>query len=588
MAKEFLIKKTMVDMRNLCACEIAELQDGTSLGVQLLGYYQAGDTPNPINYYLSSTTEPDDGGSVIETGGIKLEHNFGGEIPVLYYGAKGDDTFDNNPIFLKIKERIIARSNNESLTVFFHKGVYKYSDIGRVAYSNITWAGEGIDNTVLKSISGDIAFNMDARFGETTRQPFCENCNIENLTISGHRDTKVILKQNLTSRGFYENVNLINANSVDGIGLETSNMVGTFKRVFCSVNKNPMENLPFLGLKLVEGFRPNNTGTDESVGRATNNTFISCYWEGMPQGVYIEKGDNNNFIGGSPEANSIFSLKIDDNNKGNSFLGVGFESKNAPYEIYDGGWMSNYIGCYSSNKVVVASTSRNFSWSGGLLQNVELESGSSFPYFANCHYHHNVAITGALINNGAIKPEYVNVYDRANGQISKGYTQTVNEWAFGGLYSAPSGTTTSTRLPDVQEYIESNATTGNQVINLVNGPRYVVGVTKVIRKNSPTGVVSIIAETGVKINGVDGGTVNLNDQNEILIFFCTSPNTWRYYRINTNYASTTNAGVVKKATISADVAAIPSAAYSQAEVESILMELRDLKNKLRVAGILAT
>jgi cellobiose-specific phosphotransferase system component IIB len=44
---------------------------------------------------------------------------------------------------------------------------------------------------------------------------------------------------------------------------------------------------------------------------------------------------------------------------------------------------------------------------------------------------------------------------------------------------------------------------------------------------------------------------------------------------------------VKKATISADVAAIPSATYSQAEIESILMELRDLKNKLRTAGILA-
>ncbi|MGB3063379.1 hypothetical protein [Sphingobacterium thalpophilum] len=45
MANQFLIKETMDAMRNLSANEITALQDGMFDGVQLLGYYEKGDTP---------------------------------------------------------------------------------------------------------------------------------------------------------------------------------------------------------------------------------------------------------------------------------------------------------------------------------------------------------------------------------------------------------------------------------------------------------------------------------------------------------------------------------------------------------------
>lgn len=53
-------------------------------------------------------------------------------------------------------------------------------------------------------------------------------------------------------------------------------------------------------------------------------------------------------------------------------------------------------------------------------------------------------------------------------------------------------------------------------------------------------------------------------------------------------ASTTVKGIVNQATVSVDTATAPSATYTQAEVQAILTELRDLKTKLRTAGILAT
>lgn len=50
----------MADMRSLSATEVTALTNGTYPEVQFLGYYQPGDTPHPIYYYLSSTTGSND------------------------------------------------------------------------------------------------------------------------------------------------------------------------------------------------------------------------------------------------------------------------------------------------------------------------------------------------------------------------------------------------------------------------------------------------------------------------------------------------------------------------------------------------
>lgn len=76
MANQFLIKNTMQDMKALGSTEIAALESGTYAGVQLLGYHEKGDTPAPIEYYISSTTGTDDGGSIILVGSTKFEHSY--------------------------------------------------------------------------------------------------------------------------------------------------------------------------------------------------------------------------------------------------------------------------------------------------------------------------------------------------------------------------------------------------------------------------------------------------------------------------------------------------------------------------------
>jgi len=88
MANQFLVKETMAAMRGISVAEITALQNGTYEGVQLLGYYEKGDTSAPIIYYLvAAETRPDDGGSVIEVNGTKFTHRFIDTVDVSYFGV---------------------------------------------------------------------------------------------------------------------------------------------------------------------------------------------------------------------------------------------------------------------------------------------------------------------------------------------------------------------------------------------------------------------------------------------------------------------------------------------------------------------
>lgn len=92
---EFIEKDTMSQFRAISEREIWAIQQGYYKGVRLNGYYSKGDTPAPIEYYLSNTTSADDGGAIISVGDIRLESNFVGRVDVQYYGVIGVDSYTN-------------------------------------------------------------------------------------------------------------------------------------------------------------------------------------------------------------------------------------------------------------------------------------------------------------------------------------------------------------------------------------------------------------------------------------------------------------------------------------------------------------
>lgn len=89
---EFIEKDTMADFRAITEREIWAIQNGYYKGVKLNGYYKKGDTPSSIEYFISTVTNTDDGGSVIEINGIKFEHIFISYVHPSYFGILSSKT----------------------------------------------------------------------------------------------------------------------------------------------------------------------------------------------------------------------------------------------------------------------------------------------------------------------------------------------------------------------------------------------------------------------------------------------------------------------------------------------------------------
>lgn len=148
---QVLQKDTMQEMRDLSSYEILLLKMGVYKHVQLNGYYEKGDTPSPINYTLSDTQEVDDGGSVVEVSGVKLEHTFTREVDASYYGVISGYIEDITDKLKKIKDL----EQVELITI--PKGEYEQGNIqlSNVDGLHINYGGSTI---IYNSLDGNRQF----------------------------------------------------------------------------------------------------------------------------------------------------------------------------------------------------------------------------------------------------------------------------------------------------------------------------------------------------------------------------------------------------------------------------------------------
>lgn len=130
-------------VRELTSTEILLLKMKYYKGVKVSGYYKNGDTPGAIEYILSTTSETDEGGSVIEVGGIKLEHVFTDGVDPRYYGAKSNE--DETGILEKtiIKHKII----NISAPYYVDGDGFRGGD-GKIEYGGIKVPSNRIINFI--------------------------------------------------------------------------------------------------------------------------------------------------------------------------------------------------------------------------------------------------------------------------------------------------------------------------------------------------------------------------------------------------------------------------------------------------------
>lgn len=104
--------------------------------LEVLGYYEKGDGGGGTFYWDATSTETDNGGTIIQATGVttgRWKRVFSGAINVKWFGAKGDNTFDNT---LAIQNSIVYATTNKT-SVFVPSGIYNIKGILKITCSFI-------------------------------------------------------------------------------------------------------------------------------------------------------------------------------------------------------------------------------------------------------------------------------------------------------------------------------------------------------------------------------------------------------------------------------------------------------------------
>ncbi|MEI2271687.1 right-handed parallel beta-helix repeat-containing protein [Sphingobacterium sp. ML3W] len=700
MANQLLIKKTMADMRALSAAEITGLQNNTYDGIQLLGYYLAGDTPDPIIYYPSTTTATDNGGSVIVIGTITLEHNFNSEIDVRYFGAFPNVTAldeinttetPSDNVTNKIQNALDLGGN-----VFLPKGRY-YINFNQGLFISKSGTNFYGDKGLSILVGGNRNRRSDGFYYRTLNIVNFDTLNVDSVKIFDlcfERKAEAWIND---QDQFYHHINILGGSNIDiyavkifgalgdGIclGGNTNQTEELTKKIFnsnvsihdCFVDGRNNQNRN--GISIVDG---------ESI-RIFNNTIQNFTRADMPGGIDIEPNDKPNYIirnifiennilrniggmagvigcYGSPdpkivEPNSIFI-------RNNQILGGGTtknkfsffvdmkaspkdQTTNTPSNniVFEGNLIQEGTGdrlflLYGVKDIIINNNIFEKYTEGGFISFI-----GGIPSATMCI---NVHIENNLFKQGKSTPclrfSYINGLKIRNNTFRDAATTTIldipagadvrNVSIQGNSFENINNTATyylhlsadpSTTVDMDAIYIGDNYINGNLInilkINKKGAPSIQKNIDVIYSGNADFGDLRIyspssVAESNRTVNSRVGinfksdsasgnslwrdlqiikvaNTINLPTANAVNGEMVWDANEERpKWFFNNGWrdllapASPLTYGRVKQSAASPDSASTPSAIYTQAEIQAILVELRDLKLKLRASGILAS
>lgn len=205
---QFLIKENIQDLRDITSTEVLLLKIGVYKGVEVQGYYEKGDTPAAIIYYISESGVDDSGSYISTPNGDFITSDIESNPYVEYFGAKKNESgYDNSEVINKVYDKYKS--------IKFDVGTYYISSpiyINDKPKSVIT--GGGRKTSIIKA-------NDDFRVvtsGDSTDGRF----DFENSMIIARRGVKTDLPSitidpldNLTIKGI-----LLDGSSVAPVGLE--------------------------------------------------------------------------------------------------------------------------------------------------------------------------------------------------------------------------------------------------------------------------------------------------------------------------------------------------------------------------------
>ncbi|MDQ1150331.1 hypothetical protein QE382_002315 [Sphingobacterium zeae] len=713
MANQFLIKNTVQDLRALSSMEISDLQSGVYEGVMLLGYYAKGDTPGPIEYYISNTTDPDNEGSIIVLDSISLRYQSNGECDVRYYGAlKGTDStiqinrcLENERISVISEDYFVdprgradgnytggIKPQSNSTLIFRNNSKLKSitNSDASTAILNLTKVNNVIINDAY--VEGDIETHTGTtgEYGHGIVVYGCENVTLTNpradkcwgdgfaIATSRNGDGSIVVQnKNVNIYGtlstYYNRRNGISIISCDALYIQnidsryTGIIKGTAPMYGVDIEPNPtgvdiinvvIDNIYTAynrngGVEFVPAYMQNAAYNNNGVFNCKVKTIVSEYdgdtsnpntgGSGAIRFPFVDVTsdgavETNRIIGKiqieiitinnpvkqgivfSRVADTGLTINIDSISIANpqsatessnrqvknaiSFVQQAVQSTYGHINInnvYINDYNNNLItGIYlepinsSTNKyknVKINSYTHIGTWSEPIDAPVYCSgSEKSVDIRMSTPVTLNVTTAGLTLSNQTCVSEYL--INLKNSSIITLPSLAVNACKRISIYSeTPRKTASTVNGRTVDQYINLFPR-NNQSINIlgeseVNLESY-SGIWKV---NSKKG--NVYAQ-GFPINGTTASRPVLTTEFSGFQYYDTTlgkPVWWSgtswVENLQVN-ATTVTKGIVNQSAPSSDKATSPSPTYTQSEVKEILTELRDLKTKLRAAGILAT
>jgi hypothetical protein len=334
----------------------------------------------------------------------------GAPVNVKDFGAVGDGIADDTAALQAAFDYAFPLRR----PVYIPSGTYLYSSLSEIDESNVTINGDGSNNTVLKFTGTGIALKVGTQV-VGSEAGFRQGINLSGFTVEGNVNTSIIVNARLMARSFWNDINVREANPTTGIGFQFDGcQLSSFNYLMCSQDRNSMTNPP------LEGFNINAVNPQ---GNSTNNVWTNLYAEGLwPAsansiniGVRITGGDQNVFIGGSPESCKTYGTLVSSLSKFNTFIGVGWENLDAiSGDVGDAGTSSRYINCYSSDNFIIQG--RSCVVQGGYFERIQIDNTASRTRVQDVTINNWNTGSGGFVDNG-ISSFYSNIFDIDSGNF---------------------------------------------------------------------------------------------------------------------------------------------------------------------------
>lgn len=315
-------------LRELSSTEILLLKMKYYKGVKVSGYYKNGDIPGSIDYYLSTTSLIDDGGSVIDVGGIKLEHNFVGEVDALRFGADRSGVKDSSPFIQKALDYLQGKGGIVNLP----EGRFKILSALTV-HSGVTISGIGYRESYPANTNNRVTqfwkegnFTAIKLIGSSFASDFCLDGNTstnsgDGLQLAGNNaEAYRVIVTGMGGNGVVVGDKLVEGNR-NSWKIEAVKSIRNGGHGFVIDDYNP-------------GYGP-----DANAGMA-----IKCNaWENNGDGWYIDDCAVNTFIQCYAESNKSNGFHVLSKARRNMFFNCGSEQNTINQFILDSGSANNFV-----------------------------------------------------------------------------------------------------------------------------------------------------------------------------------------------------------------------------------------------------